>query len=322
MKLVPAEDVATATLDILIPTYTRADLLVPNLSHLLERLQAEDAVESCRIVISDNASHDGTAEEVERFVAEHGCGEFIELHSNAENIGLEGNVVRALELAEAPFVMWCGDDDFIAPGYVSFVLKTLAADPAIGCIIPGLSGLAADGTVTPGRIEVFDRLRLPAGMASVHEWSHLAHQMSGLVFRREGLLKHYRRCESFRNPYLFIHFATSTMLDWATIYAPSFKTLVSSDNAKDWSYNSINLLDEVAKNYRALEYRIGSRAADELILRFIAMHSYRLAFRPLKPRQLLAQLCELGRLDGANWPFRLALTRYAIRETAAAILGR
>lgn len=77
------------------------------------------------LVISDNASTDGT-EELCRELAR--ADSRIAYHRQAENIGLLNNFVAATGLARGTFMRWIGDDDWLAPTYVSRCLAVFAAD--------------------------------------------------------------------------------------------------------------------------------------------------------------------------------------------------
>ncbi len=95
------------TLEILLPTYNRR----PHLERTLTQLTAEDSpVRGCNITVLDNASTDGTSELIEEFVAKYTNIKHIR---HSKNIGGNGNIARAFELATFPYV-WvvCDDDSF------------------------------------------------------------------------------------------------------------------------------------------------------------------------------------------------------------------
>lgn len=308
-------------IDILIPTYQRADALLGNLKHILGRIQEEGVEQHYRIIVSDNASSDGTQGGVRALMDRvNGPRQLIAYHRNEENIGLEGNVVQVACLANSDFVLWCGDDDFFAEGYLRFLVETLGVRPRVGCVIPGLATLHRDGSVEVGRTESFDMREFAPGYASVYTLSHLAHQMSGLLFKRDGLLEEYLAKPEYRNPYLFIYFAANRLLQYEAVYAPSFATRVTGFNDKAWSYNSIGLLDEVFKSYLALRPACSEREVDELMLRFVLMHSYRLAVRPLRPATLVKQLVRVWKA-GSNTPyFRRKMGMLFLREAASSVM--
>lgn len=318
-KLMPPSAAATH-IDILIPTYQRAESLRKNLEHILCRMEQEGVAEHFSIIVSDNASTDETEEVVRGLMKGANLQrQVLSYHRNLENVGLEANAVQVGRLARSDFVLWCGDDDFFADGYLEFLVRQLAMRPRLGCIIPGLASLYPDGSVEAARNEDFEVREFTHGYPAVHALSHMAHQMSGLLFRREGLIDEYLSRAEHRNPYLFIYFAANRLLRYDAVYAPRFKTRITAFNAKAWGYNSIGLLDEVFKNYLALRPECTAREVDDLMLRFLLMHSYRLAFRPAEPSKLARQLVKVLKAGSSTFYFNRCVGFFFLRELAAGI---
>lgn len=303
--------------NILIPTFQRAASLKKNLNWLLNEINNYNLSSKISIIISDNASKDNTAFVVSEVIASSSNVNITYLVSE-ENIGLEKNMVKLAEKANGEFILWAGDDDFLAEGYLNFVVESIANNKNIGYMISGLSSLHADGSVTEGRISEFDYKILDEGYISAYEYSHLAHQMSGLLMKRDGLIEAYLEIENFRNPYIFIYLTTNRALKYKGVYAPSYKTLVSVFNEKDWSYNSIGLLDEVFKNYMALSKCLKCHDIDDLIIRFIIMHSYRLSLRPFKPILIFSQYLKILSLRKGFY-FKRKLTVVFLKESIVAL---
>lgn len=287
-------------LQILIPTYNRALALDKNLKHLNNEISGLVNPDDVEVFVSDNCSEDETRKVIGDYEA---SGQLkLRYHRQSENVGLEANVLWLLENAGSPYILWCGDDDFVSEGYLSFVLSSISKDQqAPGLIIPGLSSLQEDGAITPGRNKTDQPIIIDAGFEGARSYSHLAHQMSGLVMKREGLHEHYISYQEYRNPYLFIHLATYELLNRSAIYAPNFDTKVSVFNAKDWSYNKVGLLDEVFKSYYPFKSEIGEKCLTDLLIRFSIIHSYRYDIKPLKPLRLVKQF----RLLSSSIPFKL-----------------
>jgi glycosyltransferase involved in cell wall biosynthesis len=263
-------------IDILIPTYNRSGPLSKNLQMLANELRKEGLKEQVSIIISDNASPDDTRAVVKDFI-DNNPDIHLAYHCQPRNVGLEQNAVDVLHKASASYVMFVGDDDFLPTGYLSFCMQA-ATSTKIGYVVPGLASLMADGTLIPGRRESFDRLYLKKGFTSMFLYSHLGHQMSGILLLREKLLVDYLSHERYRTPYLFIYLLANRMWQYDGYYVPEFKVKVSMGNAKDWSYNQIGLLDEVYKAYYPFISIIGEKKTKRLLLRFTVMHSYRIDF--------------------------------------------
>jgi glycosyltransferase involved in cell wall biosynthesis len=84
--------------------------------------------ERLELVISDNASSDGT-EEVCRDLAAR--DRRIVYHRQSRNVGLLNNFIEVIRRARGTFFRWIGDDDWLAPQYVSRCVETLAGDPRL-----------------------------------------------------------------------------------------------------------------------------------------------------------------------------------------------
>ena len=121
-------------------------LPVRNGAHRLEKVirsvlaQNHDNLE---LVISDNASTDGT-EELCRDLARGDAR--ITYHRQPENVGLLNNFIAAMRLARGPFFRWVGDDDWLAPNCVSRCLKEFAADDRLILVTMQVSFVGVDGT--------------------------------------------------------------------------------------------------------------------------------------------------------------------------------
>ena len=237
-------------IDILIPTYNRSRDLSRNIELLNKLIKRECPDWSFQILVSNNASEDDTATVLEHWKDESEV-ELCCFHQPS-NLGGEGNVVFLLARATAERVMIIGDDDYLPEGYLSEVCSILAESPRTEAIVPGIASLYPDGRVANERNEQFSRRRYKAGKSAVLAISYLGHQISGIVFRREGMLDAYLRDESLRNIYPTVFFLGYSAERGEVCYLPSKKVLVSQGNKKYWSYDASGLLSEMFLNYRIL----------------------------------------------------------------------
>ncbi|MBO7612149.1 MAG: glycosyltransferase family 2 protein [Elusimicrobia bacterium] len=92
-------------LEIFIITYNRIEKLGYTLNRILE-----GPIKNYDIKILDNCSDDGTKEFCEDFIEKHDNFKYVR---NKINIGLSGNIIRAMELASKKW-LWilCDDDDY------------------------------------------------------------------------------------------------------------------------------------------------------------------------------------------------------------------
>ena len=109
-------------LSLTIPTYNRCPFLAELLEGLLPQLLHETRVE---LLLSDNASSDGTTLMLEAFAAR---GLTFRYLRNAENIGPDANFLQCLEQARGQYVWVLGDDDLLAPKAIAQILSLLERD--------------------------------------------------------------------------------------------------------------------------------------------------------------------------------------------------
>ncbi len=301
-------------IDILIPTYNRVKCLVKNLELLQNQIITYNLYEQVKIIISDNCSPDDTEEQVEAFSQRKSKKVRVKYFRTDKNIGLERNAVQVLSRATAHYLLWTGDDDFIADGYLHYCVKKVTENPRIGCILAGIKKMDGQGQVSNLRNFDFEEQLLPAGFETMLQYSHFAHQMSGLLLKRENLLENYLQNEKYRTPYLFIYFTTNRMAQYPSIFVPKFKTIVTIYNRKDWSYNQVGLLDQVYRAYFPFIEKLGKHRVKKLLLRFTMMHSYRLNINTKAPLRVLKQYRYLARSTRNIAGFRSALAQLLIKE--------
>lgn len=109
---------------ILIPTFNRVDYL----PRAVESALKQD-YEDIEIIVSDNASTDGTYEIVNKYLDDVR----FEYFRNQENLGMVSNWRKALyEYAKGDFFMILSDDDyFVDYEYISKAVKLIKTDPEI-----------------------------------------------------------------------------------------------------------------------------------------------------------------------------------------------
>jgi glycosyltransferase involved in cell wall biosynthesis len=95
------------------------------------------------LVISDNASNDGT-EEICRHFARSDTR--VRYHRQARNVGLVPNFNSVLHLARGTYFKWIGDDDWLEPNYVSRCSEVLD-DVALILVTTQQAHVHPDGAV-------------------------------------------------------------------------------------------------------------------------------------------------------------------------------
>jgi len=109
-------------LTIAIPTYNRSKYLRQLLDSLRVQIRGQNDVS---LLISDNASDDGTQRVVEE---ERDSGTTLDYVRNKENLGAEANFLQCYERATGKYLWIISDDDLLRPGTVEIVLSFLRKD--------------------------------------------------------------------------------------------------------------------------------------------------------------------------------------------------
>jgi glycosyltransferase involved in cell wall biosynthesis len=109
----------------------------------IESILAQD-IGDLELVISDNASDDGTIEALEAYARADGR---ISLNINQFNIGIHENMNRVLRCSRGTFFRWISADDWLEPNYLSKCLRALESHPdAIGATAGFTIHMLAGGT--------------------------------------------------------------------------------------------------------------------------------------------------------------------------------
>ncbi len=137
-------------LDILVPVYNGRQYIRP----LLETLRAQGCFSSFRLIVADDGSTDGTAEELEALA---GAYPFEVLLLRQKNAGVSAARNRCLAASDAPYFAFLDADDRVTPDYAETLLKAarLAPDVFVFCQqrTDGVTPLAPAGEAAIGPVE-------------------------------------------------------------------------------------------------------------------------------------------------------------------------
>jgi glycosyltransferase involved in cell wall biosynthesis len=100
-----------------IPTYNRASLV----GRAIDSALAQDYLH-LEIIVSDNASSDGTAAACQERAARDSRVRYVR---QPRNVGATRNFEEVLRLASGDYFMWLGDDDWLDTDYIRLCLGTL-----------------------------------------------------------------------------------------------------------------------------------------------------------------------------------------------------
>lgn len=110
-------------MSIALPVHNGADTLVP----VIESVLAQTCPD-VELVISDNASTDGTQEICRDFASRD---RRVVYRRHEANVGLLNNFISAARTASGAYLRWIGDSDFLEPDFVARVLEVLTDDPRL-----------------------------------------------------------------------------------------------------------------------------------------------------------------------------------------------
>lgn len=112
-----------------LPTYNGAGSIARAIDSVLAQTYP-----NIELVVSDNASSDGTAEIVLAYASRDPRVRYVR---QPENIGLTANFNFVLRMASGSYFMWLSDDDWMEPNYVQACLRYVLEHPDC-CVACGL----------------------------------------------------------------------------------------------------------------------------------------------------------------------------------------
>ncbi|MEU0570255.1 glycosyltransferase family 2 protein [Nonomuraea sp. NPDC005983] len=127
-----------------LPTYNGADRLERTILSVLGQDHPH-----LELVISDNASTDGTEQLCRDFAA---TDPRIVYHRQPQNVGAVANFTQAMRMSRGEFFRWIGDDDWIAPNCVSRSLRAFAADERL-VLVTAQTSYTSEGRTHTARYE-------------------------------------------------------------------------------------------------------------------------------------------------------------------------
>lgn len=121
------------------------------------------------LIISDNASTDGTEKICRKWAA---FDKRVVYHRQDRNIGILANFVHTMCEARGEYFRWIGDDDWIAPNYISRCLEEFVADQRLLLVTTQVLYTRPDGStfVQPYAGSI---MRSASPLRRFQEFSHL-----------------------------------------------------------------------------------------------------------------------------------------------------
>ena len=152
----------------------------------LDSLLAQDCA-NFELIISDNASEDGTAEICREYLTED---KRIRYYRNETNLGAVVNFNRVFELSNAKYFMWAADHDLWRPTFISRCVSVMEEDRNVVLVYPRTMLIDSCGCslgLTPDQIDT-------RGLASVERYIQVIWNLGWCnmlygVIRREVLAR-------------------------------------------------------------------------------------------------------------------------------------
>lgn len=239
-------------LSLLIPTYNRSKDLERNLKLLESFISKLSNPEKVCVIVSDNASTDGTSAIVTDMQKDTSIK--LEYQRQGTNVGYCGNVCFLLSKATTDWVMLLGDDDYLEPWYIEECLKQIDEHPNLGCIIPNyIDYYPATGEYGHLREENCETQYYNGGFDACLQNAWRGHQVSGLCFRKENVVEEFRK-RGMDNLYPQIFFVSYNALKYDVLHFGQKCLTVSgvSQSKKDWSYGKDGLVNDIFENFKHL----------------------------------------------------------------------
>lgn len=232
-------------LTICIPTINREEPLKKNLDLLLEYINELNFEDRIKLVVYDNCSDD-----YNRLEKRYGDNPYISLYRQKERVSGEKNFVSVISAAETEWVMLLGDDDYIDKRFLKLVMKYIN-DKSICSIIPNFYTIDGTGNKISG-----DRCRDLIVEDVVYEKGSFemmfkAHQMSGLVFRKVGLIESYKS-DVKPNSYCQMYFIGFNIARGKCVHITRYPLANTVIPKKLFNYNIDMLMDHVLYNVYGL----------------------------------------------------------------------
>lgn len=132
-----------APVTVFIPTYNRAEWLRQTIASVLAQTH-----EDFRLVISDNASSDGTREVAHSFADER-----IEYRRHPHNVGLLENHNSCLRSVGTQYALILPDDDLLHPDHLASTIAVLEANPGVGFVHSAFDVIGSAGQVLNKQVD-------------------------------------------------------------------------------------------------------------------------------------------------------------------------
>lgn len=238
-------------LTVIIPTYRRTNDLIKNLDSLRDIFSQLGVTDEIEILISADGSTQEHIDAIQSYA--DGSPLHIQLFVQEKNLGLSGNELFLIGKVETEFAMLLGEDDYLNAELVAAELVYIRGsdENGVSCIIPNFYGIDENGKrIRRDRNRQKDDKICEIGAL---EELYQAHQMSGLVFRVDGLYEYYV-ANAPENVYPHLIFMGHSMSKGKTVLITKHPFQNTYVKQKSFDYTYDGLTDEIIRIYNCLPY--------------------------------------------------------------------
>ena len=232
------------SLTILIPTYNRPDYTLLNIKHLANIVSNIDT-NGCPVslLISDNHSEDHSYKLLHSGVCDMNLP-FLKLIRHPFNYGIGGNILHAFNSVKTPYLMFCGDDDFLHPSYVNKVCNMISVLTDVPLIAhPSIQGVHPSGFLGQGRD--LSRHDYKFNYVSKFRSNLLSHQLSGLTLQTKSIspyISQLRANREYTIDHIYISLSTYSLVNTPNLVSyvlADSPVLVHNTSKKHWHHSSL-----------------------------------------------------------------------------------
>lgn len=193
-------------LSICIPTYNRSKLVSDCIKGIISCPSQE-----IEIVVSDNASTDGTRDAVKKIRDSR-----IKYYQNDENLGYPVNILKLAERATGDFLLYISDEDHVAVEGIPWILNAIKTNKNITHIA---GSIGWEGARRKKILKAYEDKILKSGYDSLTKLFWDYSHGSGIILKREALdLKRAKKyLGTALEPYMDIIIETQTMVAGDTL---------------------------------------------------------------------------------------------------------
>lgn len=120
--------------------FRTAQMTIDCVRSVLDDLARTGAGLNGQVVVVDNRSDDGSAEEIQDWIAAQQPAVPVTLVRSAQNSGYSGGHNQGISAAPADYVLILNSDALLKPGFFAAMMETARARPQAGLIVPRLEG--------------------------------------------------------------------------------------------------------------------------------------------------------------------------------------